>query len=54
MGALEWIVSTAAISAVVAGAVSYWVLDFEIKLLQKRLNELERAIYLKPYDGDHS
>ena len=54
MGALEWIVSTAAISAVVAGAVAYWILDYEIRALQKRLDEFEKDLYLKPFDRNNS
>jgi hypothetical protein len=45
MGALEWIVTTAVLSAVVGGAVAYWVLDFELRLVEERLKEVEKDVY---------
>ena len=45
MGALEWIVTTAVLSAVAGGAVAYWVLDFELKLIEERLKEVEKDVY---------
>jgi hypothetical protein len=45
MGALEWIVTTAVLSAVVGGAVAYWILDFELKLVEERLKEVEKDVY---------
>ncbi len=42
---MEWIVTTAVLSAVVGGAVAYWILDFELKLVEERLKEVEKDVY---------